>query len=269
MPRFTRCVPGRGAQGDPRARSAGSGVGTPQPPGPGLLAASLSGCGLPACFGLGTFGIFRPLVGFQSRHFWLPPRLPSPSFFRSHMFFLWLLSLTDILSLPLALTLPLPATPPPLASPLPPRKEKLQTRTNKTSAIPCAGELRQEPSISGKTRQRELKASVVSSGRRPLKSPRSVYAGTLPASLWLAAASPRDERPAGSFRAEEKPAQSPRPGPARPPLLPSPGGVEGLFQTSVPRDISDSLITSRDRRGGCLSAWAPAGASQQSLRCRR
>lgn len=33
------------------------------------------------------------------------------------------------------------------------------------------------------------------------------------------------------------------------PLLPSPGGVENLFQTSISRDISNSLITSRESRG--------------------
>ena len=51
----------------------------------------------------------------------------------------------------------------PLASSLPhsPRKEKIQTLTNKISAIPSKGELRQEPRISWKKRQRELKASVV------------------------------------------------------------------------------------------------------------
>lgn len=105
------------------------------------------------------------MLGF--RHFWtfhitcwipnqalLAASLPSLSLAHSHVFFLPLLSLTDVLSLPLPPHVPSPPT-------LSLRKEKIQSLTNKISAIPSEGELRQEPRISWKERKRELKASVV------------------------------------------------------------------------------------------------------------
>lgn len=58
---------------------------------------------------------------------------------------------------------------------------------------------------------------------------------------------------------EGKPAHSPAAGLVMLPLQPSPGGVGNLLQTSISRDISNSLIASRERRGGCLSMWAPVG----------
>lgn len=125
------------------------------PPSSGVLAASLTGCGFTMCFGLETFGIFRSLVGFQSRHFWLPPRLPS-LFSLTHVLFVALVSHRHSFSSSRSRS----PSPSPL-SPLSPRKEKIQTLTNKISAIPSEGELRQEPRISWKKRQQELKASVV------------------------------------------------------------------------------------------------------------
>lgn len=99
-------------------------------------------------------------------------------------------------------------------------------------------------------------------------SPCSVYPGRLPASLRLASASRHEER-LSSFRVEEKPDHSPkgRPGNAAAPA--SPGGEESLFQTSISRDISNSLITSRESGGACLSMWAPVtGPCEESLRSR-
>lgn len=84
-------------------------------------------------------------------------------------------------------------------------------------------------------------------------SPCSVYPGKLPASLWLASDSAHEEWPS-SFRSWRKSLITPqRAGLVMLPLLPSPGGVENLFQTSICRDISNSLITSQESRGGCLS----------------
>lgn len=128
----------------------------------GLLVASLRSA---PWLEVHNFGIFRSPVGFQSRHFRPPPRLPS--LFSTHTcsfrgscrhqtFFLFL----SEPSLSLSLSPPFPSPPP--SPPLPsPRKEKIQTLTNKISAIPSEGELRQEPRISWKKCQRALKASVV------------------------------------------------------------------------------------------------------------
>lgn len=75
-------------------------------------------------------------------------------------------------------------------------------------------------------------------------SPCSVYPGKLPASLWLASDSVHEKWPSPfrSWRESLIPPQ--RAGLVTLPLLPSPGGLENLFQTSISRDISNSLITS-------------------------
>lgn len=84
-------------------------------------------------------------------------------------------------------------------------------------------------------------------------SPCSVYPGKLPASLWLTSDSAHEEWPS-SFRSWRKRLITPqRAGLVMLLFLPSPGGVENLFQTSICRDITNSLITAQESRGGCLS----------------
>lgn len=94
-------------------------------------------------------------------------------------------------------------------------------------------------------------------------SPCSVYPGRLPASLWLASDSAHEEWP-GSFRSWRKSLITPqRAGLVMLPLLPSPGGVENLFQTSISRDISNSLITSPGKqRGLFIHVGTRLGASR-------
>lgn len=88
-------------------------------------------------------------------------------------------------------------------------------------------------------------------------SPRPVCPGKLPASFWLASDSPHEEWPVPSGAGGE--ALTPqRAGLVTWLRLPSPGGAENLFQTSVSRDISNSLITSQESRGGCLPMRALA-----------
>lgn len=87
-------------------------------------------------------------------------------------------------------------------------------------------------------------------------SPCSVYPGKLPASLWPASDSPHEEWPS-SFRGWRKSLITPQRAGLAMLLLPKPGGAENLFQTSIYRDISNSLITSQESRGGCLSMWIP------------
>lgn len=78
----------------------------------------------------------------------------------THVLFVALVSLRHSFSSSCSPSLPRFPCPPP-SLPLSPRKEKIQTLTNKISAIPSEGELRQEPRISWKKRQREPRASLV------------------------------------------------------------------------------------------------------------
>lgn len=90
--------------------------------------------------------------------------------------------------------------------------------------------------------------------------PCSVYPGTLPISLTLAPGAPHEEWRC-SFR-EESLTTPQRAGLVMPPLLPSPGGVGYLFQTSISRDISNSLIASQESRG----AVYPCGHQSRGFR---
>lgn len=126
-----------------------------------------------------------------------------------------------------------PAPPPsplrPHRLPLSPRKEKIRSLTNKISAIPSEGELRQEPRIAWKKRQRAEGLSCLIW--------KAVFDVTVLRLSWEAACffmagfrlSPREEWPSCFRGGRKSPITPQRAGLVMPPLLPSPGGVENIF----------------------------------------